>query len=86
MQQENRQNIVAYFNDIASARSACVAGAGWALLPRYAVKEELKTKKLIEVIPAKKGASKYGVWWLRTRYQDKGNLHKLCDWVKAQEL
>ena len=41
----NEQKVAAYFNDIASARSACIAGFGWAFLPKYTVREELDLKQ-----------------------------------------
>lgn len=86
MQKENRQSIVAYFNDIAAARAACVSGVGWALLPQYAVADELKAKKLVIISESKSGHAKYGLWWSRARYTNKSVINTLCDWLKQQKL
>ncbi len=83
---ENRLNIAAFFNDIASARAACLAGVGWCLLPKYAVQEELDSKRLFVIHEKNLGVAKYGVWWSRTRVTQKAVIQKLCDWLKIQKL
>lgn len=86
LQKENRQHIVACFNDIATARAACVSGLGWALLPHYSVREELKQGQLVQIENSPTGKAKYGVWWSRTRYSNKKAIHSICEWLKEQKL
>lgn len=83
---ENQFCLAGRFNDIASARSACINGAGWALLPRYAVAEELKSGILIQLEPTVFGNSKYGVWWPRRRPDLKTSAEKLVAWLETKAL
>lgn len=83
---ESATKVVARFNDIASARAACVGGIGWALLPRYAVQDELDRRLLIQIDKKVFGRSKYGVWWLRGRSYLKPTIEKLCSWLKGKKL
>ncbi|MBX3034571.1 MAG: LysR family transcriptional regulator [Bdellovibrionaceae bacterium] len=64
---DNQLNVLASFNDIATTRRACEKGAGWALLPSYAVRLELESGTLEQIPSAGGGESNYGVWWLRGR-------------------
>lgn len=64
---DNQLNVLASFNDIATTRKACESGAGWALLPLYAVRIELESGTLEQITATGGGESNYGVWWLRGR-------------------
>jgi len=83
---ENKINVRAVFNDIATARAACLAGAGWSLLPRYSVEQELRDGTL-EIIELKKsGEAYYGLWWPRTRQLPQDIFTALIGWLKEQKL
>ena len=86
MSLESRTSIVARFNDVASARAACMQGAGWAFLPAYAVREELKSGQLVQLESKTYGKAKYGVWWLRGRPYLKEASERLCAWLAKQNL
>jgi DNA-binding transcriptional LysR family regulator len=83
---DNQLVIEGRFNDITTTRAVCLQGFGWALLPRYAIKEELKSGKLIPIAQNNFGKSKYGVWWLRSRSHLKEDCEKLTAWLSKQEL
>lgn len=83
---ENTFNVIARFNDIATTRSACLKGYGWALLPRYSVADELMAKNLIQLSNKNYGLAKYGIRWLRQREYIKSSAQKLIDWLAHQKL
>lgn len=83
---ENRLNILASFNDIATTRAACEQGVGWAFLPRYVVRAELESGRLIVVESGESGTSKYGVWWMRNRKYLEPTAIKLRDWISKLDL
>ncbi len=83
---ENQMEIIARFNDIATARSACIAGLGWALLPLYAVQTEIDNGELQIIETIRRGTSKYGVWWLRGRVNLKPQVERLSNWLKTVEI
>lgn len=83
---ENNLKIIARFNDIATARAACLQGIGWALLPRYAISDELKNKTLIQMDTKIYGKSKYGLWWIRHRIYLKESVDKMLQWMDSKEL
>lgn len=83
---ENRLNVIAAFNDIASTRRACETGVGWALLPQYAVRSELDKKSLVEIPGHRQAGLKYGVWWLRRRPYLQPQVKVLTEWMKTIEL
>lgn len=76
----------ARFNDIAACRSAAVSGTGWALLPTYAVREELDTGRLKRLDFYSIGQENYGLWWLRERKALKPHLAVFSAWLKGKEL
>jgi LysR family glycine cleavage system transcriptional activator len=80
---------VALFNDIAAVRAAAVAGAGWSLLPTYAVKLELNSGELVSLegktYPSIESES-FGVWWLRERRGLEPWVTKMTSWLKTQRL
>jgi len=82
----NQINIHAIFNDVATARAACLSGVGWGLFPRYAVENEIKDKKLVVIDEKNRGLSKYGVWSLRNRKSNSENADLVCSWLKKQSL
>ncbi|MGE0631415.1 MAG: substrate-binding domain-containing protein [Pseudobdellovibrionaceae bacterium] len=83
---DNQISVVAKFNDIATARAACIKGSGWALLPSYSVKEELESGLLVRVDEKNYGKSKYGIFWPRRRTYLKEYCEKLEDWLQNKEL
>lgn len=83
---ENHPHVIARFNDIATTRAACVHDIGWALLPHYAVKQELKAKSLIQIDKSTYGKSKYGVWWIRHRSYLRESVEKSTAWLASKEL
>lgn len=83
---ENRLSVAASFNDIATTRAACIAGAGWSLLPRYAVREEVQQGKLVVIEEKKSGLAHYGLWWARSRSLAPEATSALMRWLKGQEL
>lgn len=85
-EKDNDLNVVAMFNDIATARAACLTGYGWSLLPRYAVRREIDKGRLVVISEKTLGKSKYGVWWLRSRTSQKDAVQILSGWLKLQKL
>lgn len=83
---ENHSGMVARFNDIATARAACIQGIGWSLLPEYAIQDELEAKTLIQMDHTNYGKSKYGVRWIRNRSYLKKPVEKIETWLKSKEL
>jgi len=73
------------FSDIQTLREACILGYGWAILPKYAVKKELKEKILKEVSGLNIEDEKFGVWWLRERKSLEPWIKKATKWLKEQE-
>ena len=71
-------------NDIASARAACVASVGWALLPNYAIQDELSTGKLRIIDGLRFTQEKYGVWMVRLRQHLQNEFQILESWLKEQ--
>ncbi len=76
----------ARFNDIAACRAAAVAGCGWALLPTYAVREELESGKLKRLDLFSVEQENYGLWWLRDRKALKPYLAVFSAWLKEVQL
>lgn len=83
---DNQLNIEGRFNDIGTTRAVCLQGQGWALLPRYAIQEELNSGKLVQIEEDSFGKTKYGIWWLRSRPHLKETCEKLNAWLMKQEL
>lgn len=83
---DNRLNLRASFNDIATTRAACMQGMGWALLPRYTVNSEIDEKKLVVIDSQASGTSSYGVWWLRNRKSVEPLALKLKNWLETIKL
>lgn len=83
---DNKLNVLASFNDIATTRTACENGGGWALLPRYAVRSELDRGALVEIDSSGGGESNYGIWWLRGRKYLEPTALSLRDWLKKIDL
>lgn len=74
------------FNDVASLRQACVLGYGWAILPRYTVRQELKDKTLKIVPGLELKPERYGVWWLRERESVAPWVKRARKWLSEQNL
>lgn len=78
--------IKATFNDIASVREACMAGLGWAVLPKYAVQRELDLG-LLTVLPFIKIKNEtFGVWWSKERSSIAPWIETATNWLKLQSL
>jgi DNA-binding transcriptional LysR family regulator len=86
-QPENQMLVAASFNDISTTRSVCATGLGWALLPKYAVADEVEKKILVE-IPIKENRSllTYGVWWPRSRKHLDEKSEKIQAWLKTAKI
>ena len=83
---DNKLNVTASFNDIATTRAACLNHSGWALLPQYAVQKELNEKTLMQLdIPDITG-SNYGIWWLRSRKFLEPSAMNLKNWLSKIDL
>ena len=50
---------------MAALREACAAGHGWAVLPVYAVRDEVHSGRLTVITGADLPTEDFGVWWLR---------------------
>ncbi len=83
---DNKLNVIASFNDIATTRAACIEGFAWALLPKYAVQKELDSKSLVQIEYPNVEYSNYGVWWVRSRKSIEPSALKLKNWVKNSDL
>ena len=78
-------NVKYFTNDIAAARAFCLASEGWAILPQYAIKEELQKTKLIAVKKLTVKTEKYGVWKLRQR-KLLNEFNYLKSWLEQVDL
>ncbi len=74
------------FNDIASARAACINGLGWMFIPLYAVTTELKEKRLVKPFQKIWNYEKYGVWWLRSRVHLSRYTKVFEQWLSKADL
>jgi DNA-binding transcriptional LysR family regulator len=84
---EDLRETVASFDTIASARAACVAGLGWALLPWYTLQAELETKRLkLALHSAKIEEEQFGVWWLRDNRSIEPWAQGAVAWLGRQQL
>jgi DNA-binding transcriptional LysR family regulator len=76
----------ATFNDIASAREACCAGLGWAVLPTYAVRRELDAGILSALGGCEVPEEQFGVWWLRERPALEPWVERCMKWLSGITL
>ncbi len=76
----------ASFNDIATTRAACVAGLGWAILPSYTVRDEVRSNELFVVESPPLEQEKFGVFWLRENGAVTPWIDRAVDWLSAQDL
>jgi DNA-binding transcriptional LysR family regulator len=86
---KDQVNIAISLNDIALVREAVFNSMGWALLPTYTVKNELKNKELIEVPQKgnwKQSPYQFGLWWNRDKTYLKEHVQKLVNWLEMQDL
>ncbi len=77
------------FQDWASMRAACIAGLGWAIMPRYTIAREIAKHELIEIsLPTEHVLTpeKYGVWWLRDRTFLTPWVNHALKWLEKQIL
>jgi len=79
------KKVASYSNDIAVARSLCLASHGWGLLPVYAIKEELRTNKLRIINNISFSSEKFGVWYLRERKSILPLFFIAIDWLRQNE-
>ncbi len=73
-------------NDIASIRTICLQGIGWALLPKYSVQEELKAGSLVLCHGKKYESERYGVWRLRSRKHLTTDFESAGRWLSSINL
>jgi DNA-binding transcriptional LysR family regulator len=74
-------------NDIATAKNLCLAGHGWALLPKYSIAKEIKSKRLKVIGDFVFEEEKFGVWALRTRVNLTPFYDQTISWLtKNQDL
>lgn len=79
------KNISSHTNDIATARSLCISSQGWALLPVYAIKEELQTGRLNVINDIAFRGAKFGVFQLRTRKNLVPYFEKAIKWILSKK-
>lgn len=79
-------HVLATFDDIASIREAACAGAGWAVLPWYAVRRELETGALVVIPGWDIEPEHFGVWWVRGRRSVEPWVERAVSWLRAQRL
>lgn len=79
----NAKNICITTNDVATARSICEEGIGWALLPVYTIQSEIRLGLLIIIQPFVYSSEQYGVWKLRSRTQLNKDFSVLENWFRA---
>ncbi|MEK6774582.1 MAG: LysR family transcriptional regulator [Bdellovibrionota bacterium] len=75
-------NIVIHTNDIATAREMALQSIGWALLPEYAIRSELKSNLLKPLLNKTFDQEKYGVWFMRSRVHLEKDFKNACEWLK----
>ena len=79
-------NIFASFNDIAGIRAAAVAGLGWAVLPAYAVRDEIRDRRLRALPGWTIRNERFGVWWMRDRADLTSWVARASAWLVKQVL
>jgi DNA-binding transcriptional LysR family regulator len=79
-------NVIAIVNDIGAVREACVAGAGWCVVPRYTVAREIESGALRVVPGANITPDRFATFWLRARTDGLPWLDALFAWVAARRL
>lgn len=80
------RNIAAVMNDVASIRSACEAGMGWAVLPSYTVQDELRAKRLNAIAVATIESEQFGVFWERDHPLAIQWASRAASWLAQQDL
>lgn len=78
--------ILSQANDIATIRTMCLQGIGWALLPKYAVQEELDKGALKPCHSERYDSDRYGVWRLRSRKHLSADFTSACKWLSSIKL
>jgi DNA-binding transcriptional LysR family regulator len=73
-------------NDIASIRTMCLEGVGWALLPKYSVQKELDEGLLKPCQAQRYESDRYGVWRLRSRKHLAADFTSACKWLSSIKL
>ena len=78
---------VCTFDTIATTRSAAIQSLGWALLPAYSIRDEIRDQRL-KVIPTPGlSAEVYGVWWLRGNSRIENHWsQRAIRWLQKQIL
>jgi DNA-binding transcriptional LysR family regulator len=80
------REIVAVMNDPMSLLAAVGAGAGWTILPDYAVRDGIVAGTLVGLPLAVDLDQRYGIWWLRDRTLLKSSVDRLARWVSGLDL
>lgn len=68
-------------NDPMALLHAAESGAGWTVLPSYAIP---RTLRRYEDAPA--AVERYGIWWLRSRRSQADTARKALEWLGRQRL
>ncbi|WP_164848344.1 LysR substrate-binding domain-containing protein [Halobacteriovorax sp. HLS] len=79
------RQIVAHTNDIAVSKELCLGSHGWALLPIYTIKNELKSKKLKVIGDLTYSYEKFGVWYLRERKGTEIFYERAIHWMEKNK-
>jgi len=80
----NARKVAVRTNDISTAKSLCLKGAGWALLPRYCIQKELKARELKPIQNFSFDHEKFGVWYLKSRKALHPQFENLIGWLKEK--
>lgn len=77
---------VQVFPDLATTRAAAVAGLGWALLPLFAVEDELEDGRLKTICAGPTAGEKLILASLRNRHDLRGAVEALHAWLQPAFL
>lgn len=69
------------FSDLSSVRAAAISGLGWAILPEYAVRDEIAQGKLSVVYSGHVEPLVLGIWWSRERKGLSNVVDRLAQWL-----
>jgi DNA-binding transcriptional LysR family regulator len=79
-------NIAGSFNDLGSVRAACLAGLGWATLPRYTVQNEIAVGALKAIPGWTIQPRSFGVWWRRGQPSLEVWANETISWLGKQKV
>jgi len=85
-QVERCREIAATLDDALALREAVRAGVGWAILPRYLLREDLAAGSLVEFALEGLPEPRYGVWWQASRPGLEPWVDAALAWLEGLEL